>query len=131
MLLMLVYALSVSGSDINIHRIKGIVLNQETGKPIPMAEVFISGTTYGSIINEKGEFGLKTRYLPCQLVVSHISYAPFSILIDLETLTFVTIKLVPYEHEIREISIEAMNLRKENLELFRQAFLGMDEIAYA
>ena len=130
-ILILVSVSSVSGCLSSAYNIRGIVLNHKTGAPIPIAEVFISGTTFGSITNDEGEFELKTSFLPCQLVASHISYAPFTMMIDKESMSYVTIKLIPYEHEIKEITVEAMNTRKENMELFRQAFLGTDEYASA
>lgn len=120
---------SVTGNGSFGYTIKGKILNQETGAPIPLAEVFISGTTYGSISDDNGEFQLQTSYLPCLLVVSHISYAPFNMLIDAESITYMTIKLIPYEHEIEELTVESMNMRKQNLKLFKKAFLGTDEIA--
>jgi hypothetical protein len=129
--LMFVFVTSSSGYGLPAYKIRGIVLNHETSVPIPLAEVFVSGTTFGSISNAEGEFELKTSYLPCQLVVSHISYAPFTMMIDKESMSYLTIKLIPYEHEIKEITVEALSMRRENMEVFRQAFLGMDEYASA
>ena len=120
---------SLSGNGLPAYKIKGIVLNSETGAPVPLAEAFISGTTFGSITNTEGVFELTTSYLPCQLVVSHISFAPFSMKIDKESVSYLTVKLIPYEHEIREITIEARNTRRENMKLFKKAFLGMDKYA--
>ena len=54
---------------------------------------------------------------------------PFSMKIDKESKSYITIKLIPYEHEIKEITIEARNTRKENMKLFKKAFLGMDKNA--
>jgi len=130
-ILMFVLVPSISGIGSSAYIIRGIVLNQKTGAPIPLAEIFISGTTFGSITNDEGEFELKTSFLPCQLVASHISYATFTMMIDLESMSYVTINLIPYEHEIQEITVEAMDTRKENLALFRQVFLGTDEYASA
>ena len=124
-----VIALFISGSMPKTYKITGVVLNKETNKPIPLVEVFISGSTYGSITNEEGKFELETSYLPCQLVASHISYAPFNKMIDAESLTYLTIKLIPYQHEIKEISVESMSRRKNNMELFKRGFLGWDDIA--
>jgi len=119
----------VSGSMPETYKITGVVLNEETNKPIPLVEVFISGSTYGSITDEEGEFELETSFLPCQLIASHISYAPFNKMIDAETLTSLTIKLISYQHEIKEITVESLSRRKENMELFKRGFLGWDEIA--
>ncbi len=130
-ILILVSVSSVSVCRSSAYNIRGIVLNHKTDAPIPLAEVFISGTTFGSITNDEGEFELKTSFLPCQLVASHISYAPFTMMIDKESMSYVTIKLIPYKHEIKEITIEGMGMRKENMGLFRQAFLGTDEHASA
>ncbi len=128
-ILLFVPVSSVLGNECFEIKIMGIVLDHKTDAPIPLTEVFISGTTYGSITNEKGEFELNTNSLPCQLVASHISYAPFSMMIDKESMLYVTIKLIPYEHEIKEISVEGKSSRKQNLKLFRKAFIGTDEFA--
>ena len=57
-ILLFVSVSSVSGNELSTYQIKGIVLNQETGAPITLAEVFISGSTYGTITDENA-FGLK------------------------------------------------------------------------
>jgi hypothetical protein len=127
--LIAVFALFVSGSMPKTYKITGVVLNEETNKPIPLVEVFISGSTFGSITNEEGKFELETTYLPCQLIASHISYAPFNKLVDAESRTDLTIRLIPYQHEIKEITVESMSRRKDNMELFKRGFLGWDDIA--
>jgi hypothetical protein len=101
-----------SGNLPNTYQITGVVLNLETNEPIPLVEVPSSGSTYGSITNNEGRFELKTSYLPCELVVSHISYAPYNRMVDAESLIYLTIRLIPYQHEIKEISAEAMSMRK-------------------
>jgi hypothetical protein len=129
--ILIVFPSLVSGSAQETYKITGVVLNRETNDPVPLAEVFISGTTHGSITDTEGRFELETGYLPCQLVVSHLSYAPFNRMIDVESLTYLTIRLIPYQHEITEIAVESISRRKENLELFKRAFIGEDDIAYA
>jgi len=49
---------ALSGNGLPAYIIKGIVLNNETGAPVPLAEAFISGTTFGSITNAEGVFEL-------------------------------------------------------------------------
>jgi hypothetical protein len=127
--LITVFALFVSGSMPKTYKITGVVLNEETNKPIPLVEVFISGSTFGSITSEEGKFELETSYFPCQLIASHISYAPFNKLVDAESRTDLTIRLIPYQHEIKEITVESMSRRKDNMELFKRGFLGWDDIA--
>jgi hypothetical protein len=111
------------------YKITGLVLNKETNDPIPLVEVFISGSTYGSITDEEGKFELETSYFPCQLIASHISYAPFNKLVDAESRTDITIRLIPYQYELKEITVESMSRRKDNMELFKRGFLGWDYIA--
>lgn len=127
--LMHVLFISVSGNVSAAYEIRGIVLNHKTGAQVPLVEVFVSGTTFGSITNKKGEFELQTSYLPCQLVASHISYAPYTMMIDNASMSYVTIKLIPYQHEIKEITVESISRRKDNMELFKRGFLGWDDIA--
>lgn len=148
--LLISFTLLISGSMPETYKISGMVLNKETKKPIPLVEVFISGSTYGSITNEQGKFELETSYLPCQLIASHIAYAPFNQLVDAESRTDLTIRLIPYQYEIEEIIVESKNRhkgnrglfkrdfpgrndslarRKDNMELFKRGFLGWDDIA--
>ena len=50
-------------------------------------------------------------------------------MIDKESMSYITIEVIPYKHELNEIFVEAVNTRKENLKLFQKAFIGMDEFA--
>jgi hypothetical protein len=128
-ILFAVISLSVSGGMPKTYKITGMVLNKETNDPIPLVEVFISGSTYGSITNEEGKFELETSYLPCQLIASHISYAPFNKSVEADSRTDLTLRMIPYQHEIKEITVESMSRRKDNMELFKRGFLGWDDIA--
>ena len=119
--------LCISGSMQASYKISGMVLNKETNEPIPLVEVFISGSTYGSITNEEGKFELATSYFPCQLIASHVSYAPFNQLVDEESRTDLTIRLIPYQYEIKEITVESEHRRKKNLELFKRGLIGSDD----
>lgn len=102
--------------------LKGTVISAETQKPIPHAEIFISGTTVGCISNTDGEFSLKVPFIPCTLVADHVSYESFvlpftgkqkELNIELQT------KLV----SIEQVKVTGKNNRKKNLRYFYSHFI--------
>ncbi|MEM8485218.1 MAG: DUF5686 family protein [Bacteroidota bacterium] len=56
------------------HLVEGIVLDAETGEPLPAANVQIDGTYQGTITNVDGQFSLQLPTLPAVLVVRYIGY---------------------------------------------------------
>lgn len=52
----------------------GLVLDAETGDPIPYAHVILKGTEKGTITNLNGEFKLEVPELPAVLVVSEVAH---------------------------------------------------------
>ena len=59
------------GQDITI---SGLVVDSETGEPIPYAHVIIKGTESGTITNLDGVFRLDVTKLPVLLVVSEVAH---------------------------------------------------------
>lgn len=100
--------------------IEGRVLDQSNQKPIPNAEVFISGTTLGTTTNKNGEFRLVSPYLPCHLGVMHVSYDAKVLVIKDEN--FLNIDLINKKLKIDEVLVKGKNLRKKNLRLFYKYF---------
>jgi len=104
----------------------GQVIDSKTKKPIPLAEIFISGTTRGCISNQNGEFNLKVPFLPCTLVADHVSYDSFITPLDgsknkLEILLKSTVV------SIDEVKITGKSNRKKNLRFFYANFLRKDK----
>lgn len=54
--------------------VKGLVLDTESGEPIPYAHVILKGTERGTITNLNGEFKLEVPELPAVLVVSEVAH---------------------------------------------------------
>lgn len=103
--------------------VSGQVTDVETGNPIPMAEVFISGTAMGTTTDKEGFFSLKVPDYECSLVVSHIQHKTFIQLIVPEISTL-NIQLKEFQYEIRGIGVKGKNKRKKNLRIFYNYFCG-------
>ena len=65
----------------NTNEIKGIVMDQETGKRIPFVTIYDAQTFEGTSSNEEGEFIIKKVVYPKKLVLSHVSYRQDTIVI--------------------------------------------------
>lgn len=107
--------------------IVGTILDGESGKAIPHAEVYFSGTTVGTSADSQGRFELDiTRYGSRPLTVSAIGYVSGSVQ-DLSEGRSYVIYLLPMVYELGEVEIRTRALtreRKANLYLFREEFLG-------
>jgi hypothetical protein len=104
----------------------GIVLESETKRPIAYATVFINGTTKGTITDDKGFFILNDIPLPSMLVISHVSYAPKILDIDRANSSKMIIELQAKTYDLSEVKVEDKNLRKKNVAIFKQNFLGVN-----
>jgi hypothetical protein len=109
--------------------ISGIVLDSTNRQPIPFATVYFDGTTNGQTTDEAGQFTLSPAgmELPAILVVSHISYAPLSLLISEHKDRKIELILSPSSQTINTVTVQDRDRRQENLEEFRRLFLGVDE----
>ncbi|MDE5420008.1 carboxypeptidase-like regulatory domain-containing protein [Labilibaculum sp. DW002] len=99
----------------------GRVVDIENNEPIKNVELFISGATVGTTTNENGEFSLKTPFLPCHLVVMHVSYK--SVVIPVTKSCTFPIKLSKVNHGIDEVRVKGKDMRKRNLRMFNEYFL--------
>jgi len=114
--------------------ISGRVLDSETQKPLPYANVFLSKTTIGASSDLDGYF--RVENVPngiYELVVQYLGYelGIFKVTI-LEKESFrLTVRLKPKPIEGKEIIIEAPNDKfwKDCLEKFEEQFLGLTENA--
>lgn len=102
--------------------ITGQVFDSKTKKPIPHAEIFISGTTSGCISDSLGNFVLRVPFFPCTLVADHVAYESF-VKPLINNNTELKIELSPSNFEINEVSITGKNKRRKNLRFFYSQFL--------
>lgn len=72
LLLIQVLVLSSLAALAQTTKVKGLVLDAETGKPIPFAAVYFEGTQTGTSTDNKGEFSITTRNLSLKVLTAHI-----------------------------------------------------------
>ena len=109
------------------YTVEGKVTDLESGLPVPMATVYVNGTTRGTITGPDGDFSLEHVILPCELILSHVSYELINVpLRDTSHLKDLDFKMEPRVIRLQEATIIRPNLREEYLRHFRFLFLGQD-----
>jgi len=71
-----------------------------------------------------GNFHLDHVSFPCELVISHLSYQTHSIFLENAPVNPLDITIQLKVNEIKEVSIQDRNLREQNLQMFKDRFLG-------
>lgn len=120
-LVILLFSQQLLFAETSKHLLTGRVIDLESNEPIKNVELFISGATVGTTTNENGEFTLKTPFLPCHLIVMHVSYQ--AVVLPITRSDDFSIKLSKINHGINEVSVKGKNMRKRNLRLFYNYFL--------
>jgi CarboxypepD_reg-like domain len=122
-LLMLLFPLNVFSQNIT-----GKIIDDQTQNGVDFATVYVNGTTIGTLSNKEGLFSLQLRgiVLPCQIVISHVSYVSRSVRIYENSDTNITIRIIARVVEIPEVSVVEKGLRRENIWHFRRVFFGND-----
>jgi len=106
--------------------IKGIVLDAKTKVPIETATIYFDNTTYGAIINVKGEFSIDYNdAIQSPLIISFLGYQK-QIITDYRRKTFITIELKESIESLGQVVLNADDglTRKQKLKFFRKEFLG-------
>ena len=113
----------------------GTVLDLATGKPIENAIVYFSGTFTGTYTEKNGMFYIRIpENISGPLTVSSIGYYSVSVS-DIGTGKRLLIYLNPKVYELKEVVVsahqkESQGVRRENLEMFKNEFLGNTYNAY-
>lgn len=119
-------------STIYCQIIKGTVLEKNTNSPIEHALVYFNGTSVGTYTDQKGSFELditKNNFMP--LTISALGYYSVTLndfTVNNPLIIYLTLKVF----ELNEITISAkadVLLRKENLKIFKEIFLGVSDNA--
>jgi hypothetical protein len=107
--------------------VEGNVTDLETGHPISLATVYINGTTVGTITDALGNFQLDRVILPCELILSHVSYqVERLVLMDSSQLTGLELQMENRVIELKEATVTTRDLHEEYLRRFNRWFLGDD-----
>jgi hypothetical protein len=114
--------------------VKGRVLDDSTGAPLLLANVFVSNSTIGAAADVQGRFELKGVPLGTQeIVASIVGHAPQTRRLRLTDTTMYEIefRLIPQTVQIEGVQVEAKEPKewKRNLERFLKEFLGSTPIA--
>lgn len=130
-LLFICFSLAVNSTTLSVN---GKVIDEDTGSPVELASVFIANTTLGTYSNEKGEFMLTfPKEGVLNLVVSHVSYHPFSININSykDTITLF-IKLKVRVYALSDVQVSQQDPYKSiRFQLFNNLLLGQSKNASA
>jgi hypothetical protein len=105
--------------------INGKVTDRESGEPIHLAELFISGSSIGTATDEEGNFTIMAPYLPCYLVITHDAHDPFATYIE-NFIDSVHIALNPNSINPDDYLILDKRERKKEVRFFYQQFIGDD-----
>jgi hypothetical protein len=111
--------------------IKGIVVDGETGAPLPNASVFINNSTKGTITNAAGEFVLGP-YEPgvYEIVASFVGYENLLYVADLKKGSVrIRFELDRKAKQIRDLLILTNETRDRYLKIFKSNLLGFTSAA--
>lgn len=100
-------------------------INDAEGKPVHLAELFISGSSVGTSSDEKGKFQIEIPFLPAYLVVTANGYEPFAAYLD-HFIDSVNVKLNPSVLNPADLSKVSKSERKKQVRFFCQQFIGDD-----
>ncbi|MCA6364739.1 MAG: carboxypeptidase-like regulatory domain-containing protein [Bacteroidetes bacterium] len=84
----------------------GIVIDKNSGEPVPWAGVIIKGTTQGALTNAQGRFKIRCSQFPVTLVVTSLGYTTAEFQLQ-EPDTLHTFRLAPNTKLLGEVVIEA------------------------
>ena len=107
--------------------IYGIVVDSLTQEPLPMATVYVNGTTQGTATDNDGRFELGNVSFPAIVVFSYVGYQPKALDLDRNP-GRMTIELTA-KSELPEVVVSGKNKKidKVNLDYFKSMFLGDDK----
>ena len=126
-ILILLLAFSAGLSQAQLTRLSGAIYDMETDLPISDVTVYVNGTTKGCITSSAGLYELDGVFLPCELILSHVSYTLQRLSIsDTSNLADVRFgmskKIVP----LQEATVMPDSARRNYLARFKVWFLGAD-----
>lgn len=101
--------------------VRGRIIDEQDGEPIPFANISISATNKGTSSNEDGEFEINLTKLPSELLVSHLSHEK-KLLYVYNELQELEIRLMPSLITLEGITVRGKMNRNSNYKLVQKAF---------
>lgn len=94
-----------------LQRITGRVIEKGTDEPLQFTNVFLLDKKIGTITNSEGDFclNLKTFNGNDTLCISNMGYHLVKVPLNSLDSTFITFKLIPQTHEIKEVRIKPID----------------------
>jgi hypothetical protein len=133
-LLILLISLSFTNAQELNNTIKGNVVDKVTGEPIFNANIYLSGTEWGSTSNQEGEYLIK-NIIPSdyQIVFSVIGYESQSKIITVKNHRTIelNIKLKPKSYELENVLVDSEYPESwyDDLKVFKKYFFGKTDFA--
>ncbi|MCV9386334.1 DUF5686 and carboxypeptidase-like regulatory domain-containing protein [Reichenbachiella ulvae] len=95
-------------------RIRGVVLDQETGEPLPFVNISFDGTTTGTTSDIEGKYYLQTTQATERLKASYIGYDPVIKSVNIGTSQVIDFRLTSSSMELEEVTVKSKKLRYRN-----------------
>jgi len=125
---------SLSAQSGSLYELKGLVKDSVSQETLPYANIFFSGTTYGTISDRNGQFRLRAEVPGTyELVVSFMGYELFRQEVDMSKpgVIQLEINLKPDSRELGAVMVLGKKNKKwkKNLIEFKRTFLGISSNA--
>lgn len=120
LLIFMLCALTVTAQQNTPNRISGKITDSN-GVPVEFANIYIKGTTEGSISNEDGSFILETSLSgKITIVASFIGYEPYSLTDDIRNMNGITIRLKASLNNLKEVVVYSGNYQLQSASSLNQ-----------
>lgn len=101
-------------------QIQGIVIDNDTGEPVPYCNIAVESSFTGTASNELGEFVIDVNALPTKLVFSHLNYEKQQL--EISGTSDLIVELVPLTNILDEVVVVDSKRDKYAFELAKKAF---------
>jgi len=101
-------------------KVRGKVINQIDGSPIPYANIALPATSQGSSSNEYGAFELIVNKLPAEILASHLAHEK-KIVYAYDEKEELLIELLPAQKQLEEVTIKSKGNKNAYYHLVKKA----------
>jgi hypothetical protein len=109
-ILVLALTLLVGLGAYSQHKISGIIIDEESGKPVP--DAFVIQENGAAVVSDSaGQFSIELRNIPAKIKVSHVSYGQSEINIEKLPQGILVIRIQKMISNLEEVQISAERMR--------------------